>query len=210
VRALGILVVGVSATLTCAGQEWEIGAGAGYGLYRNGSVYAGDNKATAGIRNRFALSGVLGQDRFEYFSGEIRYLYQDGDPFLSARGAKTNIQGQSHAIHYDVLAHVRPRHSRIRPYLAAGLGAKWYVVSGPANPSQPLGDIAQLASVTELKPLLTAGGGVKLRFGAVLIRLEFRDYITPFPKKVIAPVPFATARGLLQQFTPLAGVSYSF
>ncbi|HVP49313.1 MAG TPA: hypothetical protein VMT32_22125 [Bryobacteraceae bacterium] len=209
-RATGIAGLVLMGSFACAGQEWEIGAAAGYGLYRNASVDAPDGKATAGVRNRFALSGVLGQDLFEFFSGEIRYLYQDGDPFLSASGAKANIQGQSHAIHYDVLAHFSRRESRIRPYLAVGLGAKWYVVSGPENPTQPLGDIAHLTNTNEFKPLLTAGGGVKLRFGSLLVRLDFRDYITPFPKKVIAPAPFATARGLFQQFTPMVGVSYSF
>jgi hypothetical protein len=129
---------------------------------------------------------------------------------LRASSGKTNIQGQSHAIHYDLLAHFSPRRSRIRPYLAVGLGAKWYVANGPENPTQPLSDIARLAHTTDLEGLLTAGGGVKLRFGAVLVRLDFRDYITPFPKKLIVPVPFATARGLFQQFTPLVGVSYSF
>ncbi|MBZ5593393.1 MAG: hypothetical protein LAP39_14215 [Acidobacteriia bacterium] len=209
-RATGIAGLLLIGSLACAGQEWEIGAGAGYGLYRTASVYAPDGKATAGVRNRFALSGILGQDLFEHFSGEVRYVYQDGDPFLSARGSKANIQGQSHAIHYDMLAHFSPRESRIRPYMAVGLGAKWYVVSGPENPAQPLSDIAHLVHTNELKPLLTAGGGVKLRFGALLVRLDFRDYITPFPKKVIVPAPFATARGLFHQFTPLVGVSYSF
>jgi len=173
-------------------------------------VYAPDGKAIAGIRNRFTLSGVLGQDLFEYFSGEIRYLYHDGDPYVSASGGKTNIQGQSHAVHYDVLAHFSRRRSRIRPYLAVGLGAKWYVANGPENPAQPLSDIARLAHTTDLQGLLTAGGGIKLRFGTVLVRLDFRDYLTPFPKGLIVPVPLATARGLFQQFTPLVGVSYSF
>ena len=210
VRVIGIGGLLLACALGCAGQSWEIGAAAGYGLYRNASVYAPDGKATAGISNRFTLSGVLGQDRFEYFSGEVRYLYQDGDPFLRASSGKTNIQGQSHAIHYDLLAHFSPRRARIRPYLAVGLGAKWYIANGPENPTQPLSDIALLAHTTDLKGLLTAGGGVKLRFGGVLVRLDFRDYITPFPKKLIVPVPFATARGLFQQFTPLVGVSYSF
>ena len=210
VRAIRIAGFLLTCAFGCDGQSWEIGAAAGYGLYRAASVYAPDGKATAGVSNRFALSGVLGQDRFEYFSGEVRYLYQDGDPFLRASSGKTNIQGQSHAIHYDVLAHFSPRGSRIRPYLAVGLGAKWYVGNGPENPAQPFGEIARLAHTTDLKGLLTGGGGVKLRFGTVLVRLDFRDYITPFPKKLIVPVPFATARGLFQQFTPLVGVSYSF
>jgi hypothetical protein len=44
----------------------------------------------------------------------------------------------------------------------------------------------------------------------VRVRLDFRDYITPFPKQVIAPARFATARGFLHMFTPLLGVGFAF
>lgn len=195
----------------CAAQEGEIGAAAGYGTYRNGTVYAPAGKATAGIRNRFAVSAVLSEEKYERLGGEIRYTYQDGDPFLSAGATKTNVQGQSHTIHYDALFHFRGKPARIRPYMAAGFGAKVYRVSGPANPSQPLSDIAMLTTRTDVKPVFTAGGGVKIRLGGkVVVRLDFRDYVTPFPKKLIAPAPFGTGRGFFQQFTPLVGVGYTF
>src|SRR5271169_640535 len=63
VRAIRIGGLLLTCAFACAGQSWEIGAAAGYGLYHAASVYAPDGKATAGIRNRFTLSGVLGQDR---------------------------------------------------------------------------------------------------------------------------------------------------
>jgi predicted acetylornithine/succinylornithine family transaminase len=44
----------------------------------------------------------------------------------------------------------------------------------------------------------------------VRVRLDFRDYITPFPKNVITPTRFATARGFLHMFTPLLGVGFAF
>src|SRR5690348_730111 len=87
----------------CWGQQWEVGATIGYGVYRNGSVYAPAGKVTAGVRNRFVAGAVFGEDLYEHISGELRYLYQDGDPFVSARGTQGNIQGQSHAVHYDLL-----------------------------------------------------------------------------------------------------------
>ena len=43
----------------------------------------------------------------------------------------------------------------------------------------------------------------------VALRLDFRDYITPFPKKVIAPAPLGTARGIHHMFTPMAGLSWT-
>jgi len=37
-----------------------------------------------------------------------------------------------------------------------------------------------------------------------------RDYITPFPNKVIAPAPGAKVGGWLQDFVPMFGVSWTF
>lgn len=195
----------------CAAQQREIGVAAGYGVYRNASVYAPAGKATAGFRNRFTVSAVLGEDIYEHVAGEFRYTFQDGDPFLAAGGTKTNIQGQSHAFHYDLLFHVRPKGEKIRPYVAAGVGAKLFVVSGPQNPWAPLREIAVLTTNDEFKLLVSAGGGVKLNMGRnVVVRVDFRDYVTPFPKKLIQPAPYGTARGIFHQFTPLVGVSYLF
>ena len=43
-----------------------------------------------------------------------------------------------------------------------------------------------------------------------LVRADFIDYITTFPKRQIAPAGSNTARGIFQQFTPLFGLSYTF
>ena len=89
------------------------------------------------------------------------------------------------------------------------MGAKLYVVSGPENPQAPLGNIAHLTARDDLKALFTGGGGLKVRLGRnVALRIDFRDYVTTFPKKLIAPVPYGTARGIFQQFTPMLGISY--
>jgi len=200
-----VLLAGV-----CRG-EWELGAAGGYGFYRNASVYAAAGKATAGVRSRFVLSAVLSEESFERIGGELRYTYQDGDPFLESGGARADLQGQSHALHYDVLVHFRRREARLRPYFAAGMGAKLFVVTGPPNPGAPLGGIATLSTRDDLRWLATAGFGVKwyARRG-LCVRVDFRDYVTPFPKKLIAPAALATPRGYLQQFTPMVGVSYVF
>jgi hypothetical protein len=208
VRAPGAVWICACFATACPAQRWETGAGAGYGIYRNGSVYAPAGVAAAGVRSRFAVTAVFGEDLYRHVSGEFRYTYQDGDPFLEAGPAKANVQGQSHAFHYDILLHARARGERLRPFLAAGIGAKFFRVTGPENPNQALGDIARLKENDEFRPLVTGGGGVKLRIaGSLVLRLDFRDYITPFPKKVIQPAPSGTARGILQQFTPMVGLS---
>jgi opacity protein-like surface antigen len=211
VRIAIAAILGLAGAGFCAAQQWEIGGSLGYGFYREARVFSPEGNATAGIRSRFAAGGWLGEDMYEYIGGEVRYTYQDGDPFLSADGVKVNIQGQSHAIHYDLLIHTQPQERKVRPYVAAGLGAKIYVISGPANPASPLGHIATLTTQDETKLLFSLGGGVKIRlYPHVVLRFDVRDYLTTFPKKIIAPAPGGTARGIFQQFTPLVGISYSF
>ena len=198
-------------TIACFAEDWEVGAFGGYGWYRNASVYSPAGKAQAGIRDRFVAGAVLTNDTYEHFSGEVRYVYQDGDPFLSAGGIRENIQGQSHTFVYDFLVQMNNRESRVRPYFAAGIGAKLFRISGPPLAAQPLESIATLATRDDVRPVISVGPGVKVRVSQrLIVRLDFRDYITPFPSTLIKPAPFATGRGLLQQFTPMLGIGYWF
>jgi len=192
-------------------QQCEIGGAIGYGVYRNGTIFSAVGTAGAGIRNRFAAGAVFGEDLYERLSGEVRYVYHDGHPFLSAPGVKTDMQGQSHTITYDLLFHIRPRRERVRPFVAAGAGVKGYVVAGPAPVTQPISAVASLVTQDEWKFAVSLGGGVKYRLGSrVFLRADFRDYLTTFPRRQILPATNNTARGIFQQFTPLVGVSYGF
>jgi hypothetical protein len=193
------------------GQPREIGADFGYGFYRDGTIFSDAGTAQAGIRNRFAAGIVIGDDFSSYISGEFHYLYQDGHPFLEAPGVKADIQGQSHALTYDVLFHFKTAKYRWRPFLAGGAGAKEYVIAGPAPFPQPIPQIASLTTNGVWKVCFTAGGGVEFRPRShVLLRAEFLDYLTTFPRQQIVPAPHNTARGIFQQFTPLFGASYTF
>ena len=196
---------------SCAAQEWQIGGGGGYGLYRKATVFAPAGQVTAGIRNRFVLTAWLTDDQYEHISGELRYTYQDGDPYLEGSGGRVNLQGQSHALEYDVLWHIRPPEAAIRPFIVTGAGVKRYLVSGPPNPSQPFTDIAQLNDTQDTLFLGVLGAGLSMKLTSHLqLRLDVRDYITKFPKQLISPAPYGTARGLFQQFTPLLGIAYAF
>ena len=58
---------------------------------------------------------------------------------------------------------------------------------------------------------LTLGGGVKAVLGDHwLVRVDFRDYATPFPENVIVPAPGAKIHGWLHDFVPLFGVDWTF
>jgi len=193
------------------GQQYEIGANVGYGFYRNGTIYSASETAQAGIRNRFAAGIILGDEFSNYVSAEFRYLYQDGHPFLQAPGVKSDIQGQSDALTVELLFHFKTREHRLRPFLAGGSGAKEYVIAGPEPFPQPIPQIASLTANDVWKVVFSVGGGVKLRLlPHVLLRAEFRDYLTTFPRQQIVPALHNTARGVFEQFTPLFGVSYTF
>lgn len=194
-----------------AQSTWEFGGNVGYGIYRGGSVYSPDGTASAGILNRFTAGAVLGEDLYEYISGEIRYEYQDGHPYLRYGGSRYDIQGSSQTITYDFLFHFKPRESRWRPFIAAGGGAKGFLTAGPSPYPQPIPNIATLNNTDQWKFVASVGGGVKFVLQEhVLLRFDFRDYITTFPASEIAPAPHNTARGVFEQFTPMFGVSYLF
>lgn len=199
--------------LACAAfaQQYELGADFGYGLYRNGSIYSPSGAVQAGIRNRFAAGLILGDDFSRYVSVEFNYLYHDGHPFLQGAGIKQDIQGQSQTLTPDLLFHFRDRTSRWRPFLLGGAGAKDYVIAGPAPFPQPIPQIASLTTNDVWKIVFSVGGGIKYRLtNHILLRGEFVDYLTTFPRQQIVPAPNNTARGVFEQFTPLFGISYTF
>lgn len=204
------LILFVFATGASA-QQYEVGADFGYGWYRDGSIYAPGASARAGIRNRFAAGIDLADEFSEYVSAQFCYLYHDGHPFLQMPGVKVDIQGNSDALTMELLFHFAKRDRRFRPFIAGGSGAKQYVIAGPAPYPQPIPQIASLTTNDVWKVVFSAGGGVTyLLRPHLLIRAEFRDYLTTFDRQEIVPAPHNTARGIFEQFTPLFGLSYTF
>jgi len=192
-------------------QQYEIGGNIGYGWYRDGTIFSATGTAQAGIRNRFAAGIDFVDDFSDYVSEEFSYLYQDGHPFLQAPGVKADIQGQSHAATAEALFHFQKRDRRFRTFLAAGAGAKGYIIAGPEPFPQPIPQIASLTTNDVWKVAFTFGGGFSYVLRKhMMIRFEFRDYLTTFPRQQIVPAPHNTARGIFQQFTPLFGLAYQF
>jgi len=204
-----LLAIAISAA--AFGQMFEAGADIGYGIYHNGSIYSAAGTADAGIRNRFAAGIDIAHQFSRYVGAQFSYLYHDGHPFLEAPGVKSDIQGQSQALTMELLFHFKPRQARLRPFIAGGAGGKGYIIAGPAPLPQPIPQIASLTTNDVWKVVFTAGGGVSyLLRPHLLLRAEFRDYITTFPRQQIVPAPHNTARGIFEQYTPLFGLSYAF
>jgi hypothetical protein len=192
-------------------QEYEIGGIVGYGYYRDTTVFSTGGNATAGIGSGVAAGFVATQNMYQYISGEFHYLYQDGGPFVSSGQVRGNVNGDSHAFDYALLFHARPREAKLQPFFEIGAGAKYYRETGSAQQSQPLPNIVTLTSENEWRFLTTVGVGIKYRWTRhVLLRADFRDYITPFPKRIFVQAQGGTERGWFQQFTPSIGISYVY
>ena len=85
------------------------------------------------------------------------------------------------------------------------------MIAGPPPVPQPFPTIATLSNIDQWQFVTSVGCGLKYRVSQhILLRGDFRDYITTFPKKQLMPAANGTARGIFQQFTPLFGVSYLF
>jgi hypothetical protein len=197
----------------CVAQErqWEVGAAAGFGIMQNATISNPSGSASAGVDNRFAAGVVFGQDLYQHLGGEVRYTFRDDDLVLKSGGSKVNMDGESHLVQYDMLFHATGKSSRIRPYAAAGAGIRWFLGTGHEYLNQPLGNFALLTKTNEVEPLLSVGGGVKVRLGGRMdIRLDFRDYISPFPQRLFATASGARIHGWLNDLVPFAGVSWLF
>lgn len=208
---LRYLAVFFFATVAWPQPQWEIGADVGYGSYHNGTIFSPQGTAKAGILNRFAAGIVFGDEFSDYVSAELQYLYHDGHPFLTYAGTRTDIQGNSNTLTYNLLFHFKKQDHRWRPFLEGGMGAKDYVIAGPAPNPQPIPQIATLTTNDVWKVVFVLGGGIKFHvMNHMDMRVEFRDYLTTFPRTQIVPAPGNTARGVFEQFTPLFGVAYTF
>lgn len=193
------------------GPRFEFGGGVVGSFYDKKLFTSSAGNADAGFDTGIGASAWLGHHMYPKVSGEVRYDFLRNDMKLEGSGAKATFGGESHAIHYDVHFHFADRQSRVRPFVLAGGGIKMFRGTGQERAFQPLSQIAVLTHTTELQGLLTFGVGVKMQLSdRVLIRLEFRDNMTRFPKKVIAPNRGAGGDGWVQNFAPTAGLSVLF
>jgi len=194
----------------CFAQNWAVGVAGGYGVYHDATIQnAAGASADAGFGSRFAVGAVLTEDMYEHIGGELRYTYRDGDPELSFNGSQVNMDGVAHAVHYDFLFYGTPRRSRIRPFAAVGAGIKRYEAT--SRIAQPLDSFGTLSHAHQVEGMVSAGGGVKVALGdRWVLRVDFRDYMTPFPERLFRPVVTSSVHGWLHDFVPTLGVDWTF
>lgn len=189
------------------GADWQATVAAGFGAYHPLASQTPAGTAEAGIGPRFAVAAAVGRQFGDRFAVEGAYTFQDGDFEIASGGRKTAFDALAHSLHGDLLVYLRRRSAILRPYAVAGAGAKIYRgVEQPA--SRPLGEFGSFRHGSDIRPLLTFGGGLewKLRSHWAL-RLDLRDYATPFPTSVIVPAPGVNFDGRLHSLVTTLGVT---
>jgi len=195
----------------CSAHEWQLGVAGGYGFPMDVTVTNRSGEAKTGFKPGFAVGAVGSHELYRSVSGEFRYTYRDSDLKVSSGGTEATFRGVAHAIHYDVLVHTRPKGAALRPFFAGGMGIKVYRGTDRESAYQPLNTFVLLTKTQQVVPLVSAGAGLKYAISPhTSLRIEFRDYITPFPKDVIAPAPGAKIGGWVHDLVPMLGISFSF
>ena len=190
-------------------QKWEFGAGAGGGFYTSQDVKLGSDSASAKFKTNLAVSTWIGNNINDRWGGELRYSYQFGDAQLTRNSTEAVFGAETHTVNYSFLYHMSPSESKVRPFVSAGAGIKFYRGTGTETVTQPLSQFALLTKANDLTGVVSVGGGVKMKLGArAWLRLDVHDYMSPFPKQVITPNVGASVGGWLHDIVPMVAVSF--
>ncbi len=190
-------------------QEWELGGLGGYGITTGLNAKNPAGSADTGFKAGAAWGVFGGHNMHRRIGGEIRYEYRFGDAMVDA-GEEATFRAHAHIVHYDLLWHFADRGEKVRPFLAAGGGAKIFRGTGVERAYQPGNQFVLLTKTREIQPVLSFGGGVKVMLNdLIMLRAEVRDFLTPAPQKVLAPSPGAEINGMLNDIVPMVGIAFT-
>jgi hypothetical protein len=203
-----LILLGAALGTIATAQQWEFGGVAGGGFLNHVNATNSFGSATAGFEAGAAFGGYIGHSSYKHIGGELRYGFLQSNLKLTSGGSTATFAGQSHVVHYDVIFHTR-NNNKVQLFAAVGGGMKIFRATGTEHASQPLSQFGYFTKEQVLKPMGSVGAGVKFAISRkVYLRTEFRDYITAFPKDIIAP-PIGTKYGmLLHDFVPMVGLGF--
>lgn len=207
-RTLGLSILLLT---PCFAQQWEFGGVGGGGFLNSVGVSGPVGSATAGFQTGAAFGAFLGYNSYRHIGGELRYGYLQSNLRLQSGGSEATFAGVSHVVHYDLIFHTNGRMSRVQFFAAVGGGMKIFRGTGKEAAYQPLSQYGYFTKTQALKPMASVGAGLKYSITPkVFLRTEFRDYITAFPKEIIAPAPGAKFGSILHDIVPMVGLSVEF
>jgi len=190
-------------------QRFEFGGAGAAGFLSNVAVSGTAGSAITGFQTGVGAGGFISEQLNRHLSGELRYMFLPSDLHIQSHGSEAAFSGQQHVLHYDIVWHfARPR-SRREFFVAAGGGMKLFRGTGQEQAYQPLMQFGYFTRTQVIKPMASFGAGMRFALTPRLIlRAEFRDYVTPFPTDLIAPAPGQKFGSILQNFVPMVGISY--
>jgi hypothetical protein len=192
-------------------QQHDFGIHGGGSLYLKRTITNPAANADAGFSFGWAGGVSVGHDMYDRVGGELRYTYLRNQMKLESGSAQAKFGGEAHAVHYDVLVYASDTGNPVRPYLAVGGGGKIFRGTGAEQAFQPLSSIGILTRTTDTKPMVSVGGGVKMRLSdRIGLRIDVHDYLTPFPKKVITPASGSQVGGWLNNIVATVGLWFGF
>src|ERR1035437_6500041 len=206
-RSLLVLTAGAAASFA---QQWELGGAGGGGFLNRVPVSAGAGSATAVFQTGAAFGGYVGYSQYRHIGGELRYAYLQSNLSLKSGGGEATFSGMSHVIHYDLIFKTTRNSGKVQLFAAVGGGLKVFRGTGAQKDYIPLTlQYGYFTHTQELKPMASVGGGVKFALSKkVFLRTEIRDYITAFPKNIIAPPPGVKYSMLLHNLVPMVTLGF--
>ncbi len=210
-RTIFFSIVLMTAASAAHAQQWEFGALGGGGFLSNVPANGPGGNATAGFAPGAAFGVFAGNNLYRNLGGEIRYEYMQNDLRLSSNGQTAQFAGAAHAIHYDLIYHTNRQESPVQFFASLGGGMKLFRGTGAESAYQPLSQFGYFTKTQAIKPMVSVGGGFTYRLSPrVFLRAEIRDFITPFPTKVLTPAPGVNFGSILQDLVPMIGISYVY
>jgi hypothetical protein len=192
-------------------QDWELGAIGGFSYAPNLSVAEASATASAGIGHGGVVGAYLSEDTYRYFGGDVRYLYGFGNLQASSSNTSVSFDRRIQIVTFDILGYLRPRQSRVRPFLALGGGAEILDGTGAESAAQPLGNLVALTHTRQIFGVGDVGAGFKIGLSRHLrFRIEAHDYMGPSPGKVIAPAPGASISGFMNNIVATASIAWTW
>jgi hypothetical protein len=208
-KLLGLSFLFVTAAGLGWAQQWEFGGIGGAGFLSNVSVTSAVGGATTGFKTGPAVGAFLGHNSYSHIGGEFRYAFLQSNMHIQSGGSEATFAGQAHVLHYDVIFHTNRRGSKREFFVAVGGGMKVFRGTGQEAAYQPLSQYGYFTKTQTIKPLISVGGGFTYRLSERLaLRVEVRDFMSPFPTQVLTPAPGVKFGSFLNDIVPMVGIEY--
>ena len=210
-KTFGLTILFLAASASAFAQQWEIGGIGGASFLNHVGVSSPLGSATAGFAPGGVGGAFFGQALYPKLAGELHYEFFQSSQRLTSGGASADFTGMAHAVHYDLVIHTNRKNSRTQFFAVVGGGAKIFQGTGKEAAYQPLSQYGYFTKTRVITGMGVVGGGLSYQLAPhIYLRTEFLDFISPFPKDLIAPGSGAKYGNILQDFVPMVGLTYMF